>query len=124
MVLVDNSGSGSESAPLDSRDTVKIIITMSCDPHTAARLEESVKQSILESTQVGGGGASTCTTLWPCYCVEALREMWTPELLRCCGVYVEASVPVWHSCFRLCIIIKCYGCSSWIALCMQLILIN
>uniref|UniRef100_A0A8C5FW89 Pecanex-like protein n=1 Tax=Gadus morhua TaxID=8049 RepID=A0A8C5FW89_GADMO len=93
VVLVDNSGSGSESAPLDSRDTVKIIITMSCDPHTAARLEESVKQSILESTQVGGGGASTCTTLWPCYCVEALREIWTPEFLRCCGVYVEASVP-------------------------------
>ena len=53
MVLVDNSGSGSESAHLDAHDTVKIIITMSCDPHTAARLEESVKQSILENTQVG-----------------------------------------------------------------------
>ncbi|KAJ3610686.1 hypothetical protein NHX12_022778, partial [Muraenolepis orangiensis] len=51
VVLVDNSGSGSESAHLDDNDTVKIIITMSCDPHMAAQLEESVKQSILENTQ-------------------------------------------------------------------------
>uniref|UniRef100_A0AAX7UT49 Pecanex-like protein n=1 Tax=Astatotilapia calliptera TaxID=8154 RepID=A0AAX7UT49_ASTCA len=33
-------------------DTVKIIITMSCDPQTAAQLEESVKQSLLENAQV------------------------------------------------------------------------
>uniref|UniRef100_A0A3P9A3C5 Pecanex-like protein n=1 Tax=Esox lucius TaxID=8010 RepID=A0A3P9A3C5_ESOLU len=48
VVLVDNSG---PSARLDESDTVKIIITMSCDPQTAAELEESVKQSILESAQ-------------------------------------------------------------------------
>jgi len=57
VVLVDNSASrGSElSAHLDDSDTVKIIITMSCDPHMAAALEESVKKSILESTQVRAG---------------------------------------------------------------------
>ncbi|KAI4896592.1 hypothetical protein NFI96_018219 [Prochilodus magdalenae] len=48
VVLVDNSGS---STHLDDSDTVKIIITMSCDPQTAAELEESVKLSILESAQ-------------------------------------------------------------------------
>ncbi|KAL0983823.1 hypothetical protein UPYG_G00133220 [Umbra pygmaea] len=48
VVLVDNSG---PSDRLDENDTVKIIITMSCDAQTAAELEESVKQSILESTQ-------------------------------------------------------------------------
>lgn len=53
VVLVDNSGPGPVSAHLDDSDTVKIIITMSCDPHTAAQLEESVKQSLLENAQVG-----------------------------------------------------------------------
>ncbi|XP_076831764.1 pecanex-like protein 2 isoform X2 [Brachyhypopomus gauderio] len=48
VVQVDNSSS---SAPLDGSDTVKIIITMSCDPQMAAELEESVKLSIRESTQ-------------------------------------------------------------------------
>lgn len=48
VVLVDNS---SPSVNLDESDTVKIIITMSCDPQTAAELEESVKQSILQSAQ-------------------------------------------------------------------------
>ena len=38
---------------LDDTDTVKIIITMSCDPLTASQLEESVKQSLLENAQVG-----------------------------------------------------------------------
>lgn len=52
MVLVDNSSSGPASVHLDDSDTVKIIITMSCDPQTAAQLEESVKQSILENAQV------------------------------------------------------------------------
>uniref|UniRef100_A0A3Q1JH41 Pecanex-like protein n=1 Tax=Anabas testudineus TaxID=64144 RepID=A0A3Q1JH41_ANATE len=52
VVLVDNSGPGPVSAHLDDSDTVKIIITMSCDPQTAARLEESVKQSLLENAQV------------------------------------------------------------------------
>lgn len=52
MVLVDNSSPGPESAHLDDSDTVKIIITMSCDPQTAAQLEESVKQSLLENAQV------------------------------------------------------------------------
>ncbi|KAM6998018.1 pecanex-like protein 2 isoform 2-T2 [Tautogolabrus adspersus] len=51
VVLVDNSGPGPVSAHLDESDTVKIIITMSCDPQTAAKLEESVKQSLLENAQ-------------------------------------------------------------------------
>lgn len=52
VVLVDNSGSAPTSAHLDDSDSVKIIITMSCDPQTAAQLEESVKQSLLENAQV------------------------------------------------------------------------
>lgn len=52
VVLVDNSGPGPVPAHLDDSDTVKIIITMSCDPQTAAQLEESVKQSLLENAQV------------------------------------------------------------------------
>lgn len=52
VVLVDNSGSGPAPSGLDDCDTVKIVITMSCDPQTAAELEESVKQRLLESTQV------------------------------------------------------------------------
>ncbi|XP_061693169.1 pecanex-like protein 1 [Syngnathoides biaculeatus] len=55
VVLTDSSGPGSSSARpshVDSdADTVKIVITMSCDPHTAAQLEESVKQSLLENAQ-------------------------------------------------------------------------
>lgn len=51
VVLVDNSGPGPISSHLDDSDTVKIIITMSCDPQTAAQLEESVKQSLLENAQ-------------------------------------------------------------------------
>ncbi|KAM7408470.1 hypothetical protein PAMA_002275 [Pampus argenteus] len=51
VVLVDNSGPTPVSAHLDDSDTVKIIITMSCDPQTAAQLEESVKQSLLENAQ-------------------------------------------------------------------------
>ncbi|XP_034408082.1 pecanex-like protein 2 isoform X2 [Cyclopterus lumpus] len=51
VVLVDSSGPGPASAHLDDSDTVKIIITMSCDPQTAAQLEESVKQSLLENAQ-------------------------------------------------------------------------
>uniref|UniRef100_A0A8C7DQ39 Pecanex-like protein n=1 Tax=Oncorhynchus kisutch TaxID=8019 RepID=A0A8C7DQ39_ONCKI len=52
VVFVDNSG---PSARLDENDMVKIIITMSCDAQTAAELEESVKQSILESAQAQMG---------------------------------------------------------------------
>lgn len=52
VVLVDNSGPGPAPSGLDDRDTVKIVITMSCDPQTAAQLEESVKQRLLENTQV------------------------------------------------------------------------
>ncbi|XP_014862977.1 PREDICTED: pecanex-like protein 1 isoform X3 [Poecilia mexicana] len=51
VVLVDNSSPGPGSAHLDDSDTVKIIITMSCDPQMAAQLEESVKQSLLENAQ-------------------------------------------------------------------------
>lgn len=54
VVLVDNSGPApAAAARLDDGDSVKIIITMSCDPQTAAQLEESVKQSLLENAQVG-----------------------------------------------------------------------
>ncbi|XP_036402672.1 pecanex-like protein 2 isoform X2 [Megalops cyprinoides] len=55
VVLVDNS---SPSVHLDESDTVKIIITMSCDAQTAAELEESVKLHLLESAQ--GGAAGDC----------------------------------------------------------------
>ncbi|KAM8860024.1 pecanex-like protein 2 isoform 2-T2 [Spinachia spinachia] len=51
VVLVDSSGSGPAPAHLDDGDAVKIIITMSCDPQTAAQLEESVKQSLLQNAQ-------------------------------------------------------------------------
>ncbi|KAJ8247997.1 hypothetical protein GJAV_G00237000 [Gymnothorax javanicus] len=50
VVLVDTSG---PSNHLDENDTVKIIITMSCDAQTAAELEESVKMSILGSAPMG-----------------------------------------------------------------------
>ncbi|XP_017286835.1 pecanex-like protein 1 [Kryptolebias marmoratus] len=51
VVLVDTCTPGPTSAHLDDSDTVKIIITMSCDPQTAAQLEERVKQSLLENVQ-------------------------------------------------------------------------
>lgn len=51
VVLVDTSSPGL-STHVDNSDTVKIIITMSCDPQTATQLEESVKQSLLENAQV------------------------------------------------------------------------
>lgn len=51
VVLVDTSSPG-PSTHVDNSDTVKIIITMSCDPQTATQLEESVKQSLLENAQV------------------------------------------------------------------------
>ncbi|KAF6716244.1 Pecanex-like protein 2 [Oryzias melastigma] len=50
VVLVDTSSPG-PSTHVDNSDTVKIIITMSCDPQTATQLEESVKQSLLENAQ-------------------------------------------------------------------------
>ncbi|XP_003963837.2 pecanex-like protein 1 isoform X1 [Takifugu rubripes] len=55
VVLVDNSGPGPAPSALNDCDTVKIIITMSCDPQTAAQLEESVKQRLLENTQKDAG---------------------------------------------------------------------
>lgn len=54
MVVADGSGPGPASSGPDDPDTVKIIITVSCDPQTAAQLEESVKQRVQEDTQVGG----------------------------------------------------------------------
>ncbi|XP_072292501.1 pecanex-like protein 2 isoform X1 [Eucyclogobius newberryi] len=51
VVLIDNSRPGPVSSQMCDSDTVKIIITMSCDPQTAAQLEESVKQSLLENAQ-------------------------------------------------------------------------
>lgn len=54
MVLADSSGPGPASSGLDDHDTIKIIITMTGDLQTAAQLEESVKQKLLEDTQVRG----------------------------------------------------------------------
>ncbi|XP_019715526.1 pecanex-like protein 2 [Hippocampus comes] len=56
VVLTDSSAPATSSPPqhvdADSNsDAVKIVITMSCDPLTAAQLEESVKQSLLENAQ-------------------------------------------------------------------------
>uniref|UniRef100_A0A8C9RXW9 Pecanex-like protein n=1 Tax=Scleropages formosus TaxID=113540 RepID=A0A8C9RXW9_SCLFO len=65
VVLVDNSG---PVASLDESDTVKIVITMSCDAQTAAELEESVKLSILESAQArmdAGRGSGDCPVKIP-----------------------------------------------------------
>uniref|UniRef100_A0A3B3U1H9 Pecanex-like protein n=1 Tax=Poecilia latipinna TaxID=48699 RepID=A0A3B3U1H9_9TELE len=59
VVLVDNSSPGPGLAHLDDSDTVKIIITMSCDPQTAAQLEESVKQSLLENAQTMSSESNT-----------------------------------------------------------------
>lgn len=70
VVLVDNS---SPSAQLDESDTVKIIITMSCDPQTAAELEESVKQSILESAQ-SHQGESDCPVKIPVITFDSPHE--------------------------------------------------
>uniref|UniRef100_A0A3Q3WMZ3 Pecanex-like protein n=1 Tax=Mola mola TaxID=94237 RepID=A0A3Q3WMZ3_MOLML len=52
VVLVDNSGPGPVSAQLDDSDTVKIVITMSCDPQTAAQMEDSVMHRLQENPQV------------------------------------------------------------------------
>ncbi len=71
VVLVDNS---SPSAHLDESDTVKIIITMSCDPQTAAELEESVKQSILESAQ-SQQGESDCPVKIPVITFDSPHEV-------------------------------------------------
>uniref|UniRef100_A0A671L998 Pecanex-like protein n=1 Tax=Sinocyclocheilus anshuiensis TaxID=1608454 RepID=A0A671L998_9TELE len=75
VVLVDNS---SPSAHLDESDTVKIIITMSCDPQTAAELEESVKQSILESAQ-SHLGESDCPVKIPVITFDSPHEVEEPS---------------------------------------------
>nr|XP_015218005.1 PREDICTED: pecanex-like protein 2 isoform X2 [Lepisosteus oculatus] len=49
VVLVDNSN---PSVQIDDSDTVKIVITLSCDAQTAADLEETVKLSIRQSAQL------------------------------------------------------------------------
>lgn len=67
VVFVDNS---SPSAHLDESDTVKITITMSCDPQTAAELKESVKLSILESAQ----GESDCPVKIPVITFDSPHE--------------------------------------------------
>uniref|UniRef100_A0A087XHV0 Pecanex-like protein n=1 Tax=Poecilia formosa TaxID=48698 RepID=A0A087XHV0_POEFO len=66
VVLVDNSSPGPGSAHLDDSDTVKIIITMSCDPQMAAQLEESVKQSLLENAQKSSPFALDVSLFVPC----------------------------------------------------------
>ncbi|KTF94458.1 hypothetical protein cypCar_00038909 [Cyprinus carpio] len=75
VVLVDNS---SPSAHLDESDMVKIIITMSCDPQTAAELEESVKQSILESAQ-SQQGESDCPVKIPVITFDSPHEVEEPS---------------------------------------------
>ncbi len=75
VVLVDNS---SPSAHLDESDTVKIIITMSCDPQTAAELEESVKQSILESAQ-SQQGEYDCPVKIPVITFDSPHEVEEPS---------------------------------------------
>ncbi|KAF4105743.1 hypothetical protein G5714_013405 [Onychostoma macrolepis] len=75
VVLVDNS---SPSTHLDESDTVKIIITMSCDPQTAAELEESVKQSILESAQ-SQQGESDCPVKIPVITFDSPHEVEEPS---------------------------------------------
>uniref|UniRef100_A0A673FST8 Pecanex-like protein n=1 Tax=Sinocyclocheilus rhinocerous TaxID=307959 RepID=A0A673FST8_9TELE len=75
VVLVDNS---SPSAHLDESDTVKIIITMSCDPQMAAELEESVKQSILESAQ-SHLGESDCPVKIPVITFDSPHEVEEPS---------------------------------------------
>uniref|UniRef100_A0A672MY36 Pecanex-like protein n=1 Tax=Sinocyclocheilus grahami TaxID=75366 RepID=A0A672MY36_SINGR len=75
VVLVDNS---SPSAHLDESDTVKIIITMSCNPQTAAELEESVKQSILESAQ-SHLGESDCPVKIPVITFDSPHEVEEPS---------------------------------------------
>ncbi|XP_048060750.1 pecanex-like protein 2 isoform X2 [Megalobrama amblycephala] len=75
VVLVDNS---SPSTHLDESDTVKIIITMSCDPQTAAELEESVKLSILESAQ-SHQGESDCPVKIPVITFDSPHELEEPS---------------------------------------------
>nr|XP_061794428.1 pecanex-like protein 2 [Nerophis lumbriciformis] len=56
VVLTDSSAPVPSSPPhhLDV-DAVKIVITMNCDPRTAAQLEDGVKQSLLENVQAQEG---------------------------------------------------------------------
>lgn len=75
VVLVDNS---SPLSHLDESDTVKIIITMSCDPQTAAELEESVKLSILESAQ-SHQGESDCPVKIPVITFDSPHELEEPS---------------------------------------------
>lgn len=80
---MDNSGPGPVPAHLDESDTVKIIITMSCDPQTAAQLEESVKQSLLENAQVRIGSVLTCIFL--------MLSVFT-QLLKCYNYFIPNSM--------------------------------
>uniref|UniRef100_A0AAQ5Y0N1 Pecanex-like protein n=1 Tax=Amphiprion ocellaris TaxID=80972 RepID=A0AAQ5Y0N1_AMPOC len=96
VVLVDNSGAGPVSAHLDDSDTVKIIITMSCDPQMAAQLEESVKQSLLENfccqtahiTQYVG---SLTLFLFLCLCARSHRPSDQQKHLSSCQTTMTSS---------------------------------
>uniref|UniRef100_A0A3Q2QYH1 Pecanex-like protein n=1 Tax=Fundulus heteroclitus TaxID=8078 RepID=A0A3Q2QYH1_FUNHE len=81
VVLVDNSSPGPGSAHLDDSDTVKIIITMSCDPQTAAQLEESVKQSLLENAQAQKD-AGECRIKIPVITFDSPDEEWQQEQME------------------------------------------
>uniref|UniRef100_A0A8B9RMA9 Pecanex-like protein n=1 Tax=Astyanax mexicanus TaxID=7994 RepID=A0A8B9RMA9_ASTMX len=95
VVLVDNSG---PSVHLDETDTVKIIITMSCDPQTAAELEESVKLSILESAQshlaqqemVGGD----CSVKIPVITFDSPHEEEEEQKMDVCPEEKEEDPPI------------------------------
>ncbi|TRY96029.1 hypothetical protein DNTS_016546 [Danionella cerebrum] len=68
VMLVDNS---SLSSQLEESDTVKIIITMSCDPLTAAELQDSVKERITESVL----GESDCPVKIPVITFDSPHEV-------------------------------------------------
>ncbi|KAM6956226.1 pecanex-like protein 2 [Aplochiton taeniatus] len=75
VVLVDNScGPGSVSARLDESDTVKIIITMSCDPEMATQLEESVRQSLLDNAQAQWEAGGECHVKIPVITFDSPEE--------------------------------------------------
>ncbi|XP_049591466.1 pecanex-like protein 2 [Syngnathus scovelli] len=61
VVLTDSSVPSTSPPPHHAdAEAVKIVITMSCDPRTAAQLEENVKQSLLENAQVQKDAGSEC----------------------------------------------------------------
>uniref|UniRef100_A0A8B9LR09 Pecanex-like protein n=1 Tax=Astyanax mexicanus TaxID=7994 RepID=A0A8B9LR09_ASTMX len=95
-----SKGADKKSNASDSclTDTVKIIITMSCDPQTAAELEESVKLSILESAQshlaqqemVGGD----CSVKIPVITFDSPHEEEEEQKMDVCPEEKEEDPPI------------------------------